>query len=268
MPERNTSVFDRLTVYFGASEKYLINEIVTPSLAYLVDADLQFLAQRFVCLDAFLRVIHSLDLVLTATGFGIVSTESTAPASRARVEALAEEVATQRILVIERLVIALRQQPVWPASVQAAVLIPSLFFRPTYLQSFCGMTLTQVNWQLARNRALIADGHLRRTMSNELFDDLLLKLRAASLSDDELQLVNLCMKFYAYFIPAEEPTPNSPHQAPSSFSPHARMLLDAIIEHVEAHVDLFPVYTTSRLYLARHAAGYENRPEDPTFFFM
>ena len=268
MPERNTSVFERLTASFCISERRLVEEIVSPGLADLIEGDLSALAQRFVCLDAFLQVIHSLDLVLTATGFGIVSTESTAPASRARVDALADEVAVMRLLTIERIVDVLRQQPTWAASPQASACIPSLFFRPSLLPVFCGKSLTAANWELARQRATLADAHIQRALSPELFSDLLAKLRTASLSSNETELLNHCMRFYAFFIAAEEPTPNSPHQAVAAQSPNARVLLDAIIAHVEARVEVFPAYAASRLYKARHAEGYENQADDPTFFFL
>ena len=271
MPERNTSVHERLTHFFDLSECHLVSDIVSPALASLLDdehGELLIPAQRFVCLDAFLRVIRSLDLVLTATGFGIVSTESTAPASKARVDALAEEVATQRLLTIERLVAELRSKEGWTVSPQAMSLIPSLFYQPSLLPQYCGLDITQANWNLARQRALIADAHLRRAMSAELFDVLLGKLRGAALAGDEVTLLNLCMKFYALFIPAEEPTPNSPRQSPVAQSAQARTILDDVISFVEEHADSFPVYVASRLYRARHADRYENQPTDPTFFFM
>ena len=267
MPERNTSVHERLTHFFEISAFHLVSEIVSPALSSLIedDGELHVPAQRFVCLDAFLRVIRSLDLVLTATGFGIVSTESTAPASRARVDALAEEIATQRLQVVEILVDRLRLKEGWSVSPQAIMRIPSFFFRPSSLPLVCGLSLTQDNWHLALQRALLADAHICRVISRELFNDILQRLRADSLSVPEQELVNRCMKFYAFFIPLDE-TSNTQH--PSTITQTPKILLDDVLAYVESNIDSFPVYAQSSLYKARHAERYENQPFDPTFFFM
>ena len=44
--------------------------------------------KQLVCLSAFLSVLRQLDLVLTPTGFGVVSNDNLAPASKQRVDAL------------------------------------------------------------------------------------------------------------------------------------------------------------------------------------
>lgn len=272
MPERNTSVHERLTHFFEISAFHLVSEIVSPALSSLIedDGELHVPAQRFVCLDAFLRVIRSLDLVLTATGFGIVSTESTAPASRARVDALAEEIATQRLQVVEILVDRLRLKEGWSVSPQAIMRIPSFFFRPSSLPLVCGLSLTQDNWYMALRRALLADAHICRVISRELFNDILQRLRADSLSVPEQELVNRCMKFYAFFIPLNSEIGQSSNSQISHPADglHAKILLDDVLAYVESNIDSFPVYAQSSLYKARHADRYENQPFDPTFFFM
>ena len=48
-------------------------------------------ARRCVAIRAMLRVFRQLDIVLTPTGFGVVSTDNVKPASRERVAALRDE---------------------------------------------------------------------------------------------------------------------------------------------------------------------------------
>lgn len=52
------------------------------------DSALKFYFKKLVCIDAFLSVLRQLDLVLTPTGFGIVSNDNVSPASKQRVDAL------------------------------------------------------------------------------------------------------------------------------------------------------------------------------------
>lgn len=51
--------------------------------------------KQLVCLSAFLSMLRQLDLVLTPTGFGVVSNDNLAPASKQRVDALEGQLRTQ-----------------------------------------------------------------------------------------------------------------------------------------------------------------------------
>ena len=63
-----------------------------PGIAAVEDSEntlhdyLRSAVKRLACVSAFLEEMRGLDLVLTATGFGVVSTQDTAPASKMRVD--------------------------------------------------------------------------------------------------------------------------------------------------------------------------------------
>ena len=59
------------------------------------DSTLMKWYKQLVCLSAFLNVLRQLDLVLTPTGFGVVSNDNLAPASKQRVDALEGQLRTQ-----------------------------------------------------------------------------------------------------------------------------------------------------------------------------
>ena len=46
------------------------------------------------------------------------------------------------------------------------------------------------------------------------------------------------------------------------------MLLRQVVHQLECYRDSYPAYTGSTLYARRHAERYQNKKEDPTFFFM
>lgn len=59
------------------------------------DTLLQDMYKQTVCLSAFLGVLRQLDLVLTPTGFGVVSNDNLTPASKMRVDALEAQLRTR-----------------------------------------------------------------------------------------------------------------------------------------------------------------------------
>lgn len=257
MPERNTSVYDRMKLMLQTSYTMMIKTLVSPECESALDedAELKTLAVRTVCLDAFVRSIRSHDLVLTATGFGIVSTESTAPASRARVDALAEEMAVEELLTIDQMLKKLVWLEGWGETEQARKRIPTLFYSPEQL---CAMPLTSQNWQLATGRAASADAFLRGEVSEEYMDELLVKLRTATLGNADAIIVEKCNRFTADFISNYELTKGMPN----------KLLLQSVTEQLESYPESYPAYTNSRLYARRHAERYKNRKEDPTFFLI
>ena len=50
--------------------------------------------------------------------------------------------------------------------------------------------------------------------------------------------------------------------------PNELLLLRQVVHQLETYRDSYPTYTSSTLYARRHAERYQNRKEDPTFFFM
>ena len=260
MPERNTSVYERMKTMLQAAYDLLLKTLVSPECEAALDADgqLKTLAIRTVCLDAFVRTARSLDLVLTATGFGIVSTESTAPASRARVDALIEEMAVEELLAIEQMFQKLVMVEGWGQTLQAQQRITTLFYRPSLMKSLSGLVLTTQNWQTAQGRAVTADTFLRAEISDEYMEELLLKTRTATLENADIIVVDKCNRFTADFITNFELSRGMPN----------KHQLQAIMEQIEAYPQSYPTYVSSRLYARRHAERYQNKREDPTFFFM
>ena len=258
MPDRNTSVFDRMEEMFNIAYDEMIECLVSGSCESAVNeqAVLKRWCIRFVCLDAFIRTCRSQDLVLTSTGFGIVSTQSTAPASRARVDALIEEMSIERIITRDHIIRILMQIPEWGGTKQAKNNVSTLFYSPDQLQRLTSVTLTTENWQRTLGRAVTADTLLRKEISHEYMDDLLTKLRTNTLENEDREVVTECLRFIADFISQ----PNTP--IPN------RKMLEPIVEILESCPQKYPCYQESSLYKMRHAERYRNRKEDPTFFFM
>ena len=90
-------LFDKLSPWLKESEEWLKENIVGDCIAFVdEESPLYSNMQSFVVADAFAKAIPSLDLVLTPNGFGIVSTNNIAPASKDRVERLIKSLITHK----------------------------------------------------------------------------------------------------------------------------------------------------------------------------
>lgn len=260
MPERNTSVYNRLQQQFEAAYTMMIRTLVSPQCEAELDTNerLRTLAVPLVCIGAFVRTCRSLDLVLTATGFGIVSTESTAPASKSRVDALIEQLSLQELDLIDEMIQELMKVQGWGLTEQAQMRVATLFYRPQQLKHTTTLKLTTENWQLAQGRAVTASALLRNEISDEYMDELLLKLRTAALENADEIVVQKCCAFMADFISMYDLSGSMPNE----------LLLRQVVHQLETCRESYPTYTSSKLYARRHAERYQNKREDPTFFFM
>lgn len=259
MPDRNTSTFDRLATQLEKSYLTVVSDLVGADFISELEsvAEHKNLVKELVCNYAFLQVMRSLDLVLTSTGFGVVSTNSTAPASKMRVDALEEEIRCRVIFCEGQLVDILTQMEGWGDTANAKRKIATLFYSPRYLMQYTVKKFSSEQWLEARGLALTADAFLRKVVSDEYMTELLEKTRSASLTNEDLIIVEKCNRVTGYFISNYE----------NSKVP-AKHMLDAIMEHLETYVTSYTTYATSKLYEAKHAAKYQNKKEDPTFFFM
>jgi hypothetical protein len=259
MPDRNTSVYERLQSHFVAAYGMMVRTLVSPQFEAALDTDgrLRSLAIPLVCVDAFVRTCRSLDVVLTATGFGIVSTESTAPASKSRVDALVEEMALEELDLVDEMVQELMKVEGWGLTEQAQMRVHTLFYSPRQMR-LTTMKMTTDNWHKAMGLAPAASAFLRNEISDEYMDELLLKLRTGSLGNADIIVVQKCVAFMADFISHHDTRDGAPNE----------LLLRQIVHQLESFRDSYPTYTNSSLYARRHAERYKNKKEDPTFFFM
>lgn len=259
MPEHNDSVYGRLSEQFKVVYDRLIQNVVAPSLETELDAEgpLQKEVLRYVCLEAFVQSIRSLDLVLTATGFGIVSTASMAPASKSRVDALMEDCRLRAAESLCAIVKSMTGRNGWGDTPQARQSIQCLFWHICCLSQYTTLPYTADNWQKARGLSLTADAFLRKAISEEYMEELLKRMRSATLDNADIIILQKCNSFTGGFISSYE----------FEKGPNQRRL-DDIVEQLENYPASYPVYTASDTYKARHGERYRNRKEDPTFFFM
>ena len=114
------------------------------------------------------------------------------------------------------------------------------------------------NWHRAVGLASTASAILRNEISDEYMDELLQKMRTASMGNADIIIVQKCVAFMADFISLYDIRDGIPNE----------MLLRQAVHQLESYHASYPTYTNSGLYARRHADRYKNKKEDPTFFFM
>ena len=102
--EGEASLFTKLTPYLTVTENWLYRKVCKP-VAIHTSEEAENLARCIVAAEAFRMAIPSLNVILTANGFGIVSNNTVAPASKDRTDSLQATLVELRDNAIEQLVL-------------------------------------------------------------------------------------------------------------------------------------------------------------------
>lgn len=95
------SLFDKIKVDIDLAENWVIETFVSTKTfnticGYTADNPIRIITAKLIASEALRRAIPSLDLVLTPNGFGVVSNQNIAPASKERVDRLIASLADYR----------------------------------------------------------------------------------------------------------------------------------------------------------------------------
>ena len=126
------SLFDKVNVDIDLAENWAVNSFTGEVLfsdicSRSADDPLRILSAKLIVTEALRRAIPSLDVVLTPNGFGVVSNQNIAPASKERVDRLIGSLADYRDECIANLLPALVGATQWLTSSQATFFGETLF---------------------------------------------------------------------------------------------------------------------------------------------
>ena len=248
-------------------QRYVEGEVANWQTLITTDATLSdkvagYLATA-ICLRAAYNAVPQMDLVLTPTGFGIVSNQNTAPASRERVDALRLQLRRDACQLEDHVLLCLAAQNMMTLRRSRAA---SLLWTPS-LCTLYGIRTPEGGEVLreefdAMGTALhAASARVVDVISPELYAALVTRQYAA---DAGLEL-DPSAKEEAYgeaLLMAR--------QLMAAHVMHGRGIADHtrhLINYIEAHADQLDEYRLSPTYQARHTTQYENKQTDPSFFF-
>lgn len=219
-----------------------------------VSVALPRMVKNAVCVRGFLLAMRQLDVVLTNTGFGVVSTQDTAPASQARVNALEENL---RLLVLyhtRNTVYSLRATDEWADTEAAELCIPHLCWNYELMLTYAGYPVAYSNWRAIQPHIFVACKDVAENISPELMSVLVdVERHAHSESRWQRQLIADIQHTVAAFV-----SPNEPEYHKG---------IQRIMQYIERNIDKFPEYRDSDTYKAKHYKGYENTKDSKMFVF-
>ena len=256
---KNSDVFDMITPYIETA-KYEVAERILGTVGVNAVNEAQnvllvMFVKQLVCFCAFLPNFRSLDLVLTSTGFGVVSTQDLTPASKARVDALKSQLDIEQKQAECRVIQQLFAIEGWAEQRQRQRCVPTLFWHFGFLAEFAGIESPTMNdWRRVQPLIMEADGFLRSKISDAQMDSLLMKVSSGTVTAEEMTACTTILHFIGLHIAA---------------NPRAeKVYYTSLMNHIEAHLDTFTEYAKSETYKTNHYTGYENTKESGMFIFQ
>lgn len=216
-----------------------------------------------ICLRAAYNAVPQMDLVLTPTGFGIVSNQNTAPASRERVDALRLQLRRDACQLEDHVLSYIAATDMMTLRRSRA---NSLLWTPSLCTLYGirtpeGGEVLREEFDAMATALHAASARVVDVISPELYAALVTRQYA----DDEGLVPDPSPKESAYgeaLLMAR--------QLMAAHVMHGRGIADHtrhLINYIEAHADQLDEYRLSPTYQARHTTQYENKQTDPSFFF-
>ena len=236
-------------------ENQVLGDVGAQAVEAGTDTILVQTVKRLACVRAFMSEMRSLDLVLTPTGFGVVSTNDTAPASKMRVDALDGQLRRNERLLLGTLLDRLFRVSGWYQQPQRQWQVPTLFFCIQQLEQFAGINHPKPeDWDSAVPIILAADAYLRKHLGNAYMDELIAQLTGHSVSSQNILIVMLCQQYIGACVAQNNALKQEIYMR--------------MINRLEADLSLYPTYADGEGYRLNHFKPYENHAEDSAFHFV
>ena len=241
-----TPLFDKVLPWLETAERWLFSQFVGDGYAdsFLALDESEPVRLTAVCVvthEAMLRAVPSLDLVLTPNGFGIVSNQNVAPASRDRVARLIASLETSRDNSIEQLIGYLfRIEEWWQSATRqwfTATLFPNID-----LANLCGYNDHRwANYLGLRSKCIdieqrIAEEFISPEQLAVLREEVIERLRSVIVSALQGNTLNI-------------------------------QSLRDIVDFMRKHDEQFPEFRSSRTYKLFEPPIFENKKRNHGYFF-
>ncbi len=208
--------------------------------------------KKWVALQAFLSVFRQLDLVLTPTGFGVVSTQQMAPASKQRVDALIGHLRDSILIARGQLLAELCHVSGWGTTTQALENIDNLFFDFRMLQKMQGPAASHLEWQAAQRLIGEADEHLRLKLSSQYMDALLEHVRCGTVTVDDNPVIFQCRHIINLWIAGDQEA--------------VKLKMRRLLNMLDSDLKKYSIYAEYG-YPVNHHENFKNTQDAPAYIF-
>lgn len=169
------SLFDKVMPFLEESELWVFENFLRPQLIDTANSNEISVIERIIVNDAMYHAIPSLDIVLTPNGFGIVSNQNIAPASKERVERLVAQYEKNRDLNILLLLQFLPKHEGWIESEQGQFFSSTLFPNLTVVKNLGISEHLWENYLTLRDKIMIEEAELTEEYFGHVLMDCLRK---------------------------------------------------------------------------------------------
>lgn len=250
-------LYDKIQKFLSQAELWINTSICSHAVYGQLVSDERTeevgLIKQIEALDGFLRAIPFLDLVLTPNGFGVVSNQNVAPASKERVANLRAQATIERDMAIEQLFRKLHGYQTWCDSPQGKRI------GLTVIQSLnvaieCGEDNASFMFFLKNQREMqgvqrmIALNFVSEPIMNRLCHNLLYN----TVTDIERPLIEMVHEFIIGSLKEEQ----KKHED-----------LDEMVNYIKKNIQDFPEWESSDTALLFNDYSYENEKDSKGFWF-
>lgn len=260
------TLYDKLTPFLNLAEDWLKESFTSEPLYHNIseddeDSTLCRVAARVVVCEAFRNAVPSLDLVLTPNGFGIVSNQNIAPASKERIERLIASLESERDRAIRLLLRALAGEAGWQETEQCEYFCATMF--PDLTLCDC-VGFREHQWQKYQELHPILQDIEQHIATQFLGDEQLTAFRQAALQPSSslpsiVRAVISSLRAVEVQMVRCQLQPSSP-----PVSPHN---LVQIVDVIRNHPEEFPEWHNSPISDVFSPPLYNNRKNDTGFWF-
>ena len=251
-------IYEKLLPHFTSVEEQLTMELLGDELAadLTVVPALDRKVMELICLRTFAEQIPFLDLILTDTGFGIVSNQNLAPASADRVQKLLQRCTDAYEDTYDHVLYMLIGVPQWMDSEQAQTNISSVIFTAKHLRLYTGKAAAH-RAQMRELRPLIyqAEEKVMEHLSADFYLSIIEVIRHGNPTRKQSFIIDSICKFVGFCVVKDFIS--------------AKAALHRVIAFAETHAKEpeFATYLASDIYKAKHLTPYENEKDHTTYFF-
>ena len=252
----HVEVYEKVEPHFAATydecKASVLGDAGTEAVEDGSDVRIVDAVKRWVSLHAFLAVFRQLDLVLTPTGFGVVSTQQMAPASKQRVDALIGYLRDSALRVHGQLLTSLCTVQGWGSTDQAKENIDTLFYDFRMLQKMQGPAASHLDWQAAQRLIGEADEALRLKLSSQYMDHLLNAVRCGTVTVDDKPVIFQCKHIINLWIAGDQEA--------------VKLKMRRLLNMLDSDLEKYSIYAEHG-YPVNHHENFKNTPDAPAYIF-
>ena len=243
----SSAIIDTYSTFSAA----VLNEVGKKVVEDGTDPELLALVKSYVCRRAFYDNARQLDLVMTASGFGVVSATDLAPASKVRVDAMLANVERLYMTDFSLILPRLFKLQGWFETSHMRLSVINTYF--DYC-NICGYDHSTIE-DFKAAQPLLVEGEqiLRERIGDAQFDAFIKAVATNSAAD----VVNSAIKKLRFWLVLHLRGDKAAE----------RFAYNQLLTIMEGDIDAFSEYKNSKEYKANHYENYKNTKESGVYFF-